>query len=294
MRKLKKFFRIVGLILAILLLLTGAELLYSNLTISVSRYALSSEKIAAAFHFVFLSDLHGMEFGSDNQRLLSKIAQEQPDAVFMVGDIVNNTASETEIDAMSRFIAGAAEIAPVYFSLGNHEANYIKTHDVDLKARLEKAGAVVLDNQFLDLEIRGVELRLGGYTGCYRIPHLDTPDPDEQAARMEFAKQFEDTDRFKLLLSHIPIIWLDWEYRNKFPVDLVLCGHYHGGVMRIPILEQGLIAPYVGWFPPYTKGLYEGKTAACMITTGLAGYGRIPRFFNPPEICVVDLTPAAE
>ena len=66
---------------------------------------------------------------------------------------------------------------------------------------------------------------------------------------------------------------------------------YHGGVIRIPILEQGLFAPYVGKFPPYTKGMFVGEKATCVLSTGLAGSYGLPRFFNPPELVVVELSP---
>ena len=288
-RKKLRWGKILLTVLAVLILLNGAELLYSNYSVTVSRYTVSSEKVTGSFRIVFLSDLHGREFGKNNQRLLSKIRAEHPDVICMVGDIINSDADEAEISSMCRFIHDASEIAPVYFSLGNHETSYIKENGREIVDRITTAGAVGLDNSYLDLTVNGSDVRLGGYSGCYRIPHLDTSEIEEQELLLAFAEDFEDTDRFKLLLNHIPIIWLDWDYRNKFPVDLVLSGHYHGGVVRIPSIEQGLYAPYVGKFPPYTKGKFEGEKATCILTTGLAGSYGFPRFFNPPEIVVVDI-----
>ena len=289
-RNKHRWWKILLIILSVLILLSGAELLYSNYAITASRYSVSSEKVTGSFRIVFLSDLHGREFGSGNSRLLTKISAEEPDLIVMAGDIIDSGDGEVEVAAVCAFIRSASIIAPVYFSLGNHETVLITDRIPDLEKRLSAAGAVVLDNRYLDLTVNGTELRLGGYTGYYRIPHLDTQDSQEQAELVAFADDFENTDRFKLLLNHLPIIWLDWGYRNKFPVDLVLSGHYHGGVVRIPILEQGIYAPYVGFFPPYTKGLFAGKEATCILTTGLAGSYGLPRFFNPPEIVVVDVT----
>lgn len=277
------------IVFVVLLLLFAAELLYSNYAIKISRYTVSSEKVSGSFRILFLSDLHGRSFGKNNRRLLSKIEAEKPDLICMVGDIVNRDADDEEVSAMCELIHAAAQIAPVYFSLGNHEASYIKANGTALADRLTAAGAIVLDNRYLDLSIRSTDVRIGGYSGCYRIPHMDTGDPEEQTRLTAFADDFEDTDRFKLLLNHIPLIWLDWDYRDRFPVDLVLSGHYHGGIVRIPILEQGLYAPYVGKLPPYTKGMFEGKKATCILTTGMAGQSGIPRFFNPPEIVVVSV-----
>ena len=289
MRKKRKWLRRLCLVLALLLLLTGAELLYSNYALTVSQYTVSSEKAVGAFRIVFLSDLHGREFGTGNSRLLEKLAAEEPDLICLVGDIFNEDADEEELSRMCGLIRDAAALAPVYFCMGNHEYAYQKSHTGSLRERIEAAGAVVLDHEFLDLEINGTPVRLGGYEGYYHTPHMDTSDPEFQKTLLDFEAEFQDTDRFKLLMDHIPTGWLDWNYRDKLPVDLVLSGHYHGGVIRIPILEQGLYAPYVGKFPPYTKGQFAGEAATCILSTGLAGSYGLPRFFNPPELVVVDV-----
>lgn len=283
---------VICLILTVLLALTGVELYHSNYTLTVSRYTVRSEKVGGGFRVVFLTDLHGREFGKDNRRLLEKIAAEKPDIIALVGDIFNAKADDDEIDRMCGFIQKASEIAPVYFGLGNHEAERVATYDGDLLERIRQSGAVVLDAEFLDLEINGTPVRLGGYMGYYRTPHLNTDDPAMMDKYNRFFDELENTDRYKLLLNHIPTNWVDWNYTDKYPVDLVLSGHYHGGLIRIPFLEQGLIAPYVGLFPPRTKGMFSGSQATCILSTGMAG-SRLPRFFNPPEIAVVDILPAA-
>ena len=283
---------VTWIVLAVLLVSIVAEILYSNYTLTVSRYTLRSEKVAGGFRIVFLTDLHGREFGKNNSRLLEKIAAEKPDLIALVGDIFNRNADTNEIERMCRFIQKASEIAPVYFGLGNHEAERLATYHGDLLERIRHSGAVVLEAEYLDLEINGTPVRLGGYMGYYRTPHLNTKDPLLMGWYERFFRDFEDTDRFKILLNHIPTNWADWGYTDMYPVDLVLSGHYHGGLIRIPFLEQGLVAPYVGLFPPYTKGMFTGSKATCVLTTGLAG-SRLPRFFNPPEIAVVDILPAA-
>lgn len=280
-------------ILVCIFLLSAIELLWSNYHISVSRYEVSSEKLAAPIRIVFLSDLHGRKFGKNNKRLLRTIASQEPDIIALGGDIFNEDADASEIASMCDFIHACTEIAPVFFGLGNHEAKYLETDAAGLLDRIRAAGATVVDNSYVDLELKGNSIRVGGYMGFFGQPHMMTHDPKQIALEREFFGDFKTTERFKLLLNHIPTGWLDWEYINKDSVDLVLSGHYHGGVIRIPILEQGLFAPYVGKFPPYTKGIFVGKKATCVLTTGMAGSYGFPRFFNPPEICAVDILPAA-
>ncbi len=292
MKKKHKILYILCAVLVILALFAGIELIWSNYAITVNRYEVRSDKISAPFRVVFLSDLHGREFGKDNAHLLEKIAAQEPDLITLVGDIFNNNADLQEVDAMCSFIHGCTEIAPTYFGLGNHEVSYLKADPAGLLSRISEAGAVIVNNDFIDLEINGNEIRIGGYMGYYPYPHMMTKDSAQIALEKDFFGAYKRTERFKLLLNHIPTGWLDWEYINKDAVDLVLSGHYHGGVVRIPILEQGVFAPYVGWWPPYTKGLFQGAKATCILTTGMAGSYGLPRFFNPPEICVVDIVPA--
>ena len=292
MKKHKTLRAICGLLIFLAVFL-GAELLWSNYALTVSRYEISSEKIAGPLRVVFLSDLHEREFGRGNRRLLAKIEAQKPDLIALVGDVFNEDADAAEIDAMCGFIRGCAGIAPTYFGLGNHEVSYLKRDPTGLLSRITEAGATVVNNDYLDLDINGNAIRLGGYMGFFSSVLMMTTDKEQQKIEQAFIGDFKNTDRFKLLLNHIPTSWLDWGYIDKDSVDLVLSGHYHGGVIRIPILEQGLFAPYVGKFPPYTKGIFVGKKATCVLTTGMAGSYGFPRFFNPPEICAVDILPAA-
>ena len=117
----RRTLRVLCIALAILLVLNAAELVYSNRSISVSRYSVCSKKISSPLRLVFLSDLHCREFGRDNSGLLEKIAQQEPDLIALVGDIFSSDADEKEIDAMCGFIRSVAEIAPVYFGIGNQE-----------------------------------------------------------------------------------------------------------------------------------------------------------------------------
>ena len=281
---------IIALLLAFVITIS-AELIRSNFGLTVSCFAVQSYKIATPFRIVFLSDLHGREFGRDNSRLINKISGQDPDLIAFVGDIFNNDADEKEINAMCEFISQCSEIAPVFFSLGNHEAAYIKNRDTGLIDRITEAGATVVDTDYLDISVKGNPLRIGGYKGYFGSALMTTKDPAQQKLEGEFFVDFKDTERFKIMLNHIPTGWLDWHYIDNDSIDLVLSGHYHGGVIRVPILEQGLYAPYVGKFPPYTKGMYVGERATCILTTGLSGSYGLPRFFNTPEICTVMVLP---
>ena len=248
--------------------------------------------VASPIRIVHLTDLHNAQFGKDNAKLVDKVTAQKPDIIIMSGDMLNSDDSDTSV--VISLISNLSSVAPIYFGYGNHERSWEKHYGIKLRTLVEDAGAKVVNNDYVDLEIKGTSLRIGGYIYYYPVPHMSTQDKDQQALELSFAEDFENTNRVKILINHIPTGWVDWDYVNKYPVDVVFSGHYHGGLIRIPILDQGLYAPYVGWLPPFTKCLYIGQKATCVLSAGLGIEHHIPRLYNPPEILVVDLIPKKE
>ena len=82
--------------------------------------------------------------------------------------------------------------------------------------------------------------------------------------------------------------------------ELILAGHYCGGVWRLPIFGAFYVPdktlPRGGWFPDQSSvsGLSEVGEVQVYITRGLSTSGSVPlmpfRLFNPPEISVITLT----
>lgn len=254
--------------------------------LTATHYELDTE-VTAPIRIVQLTDLHGRLFGENNEQLVDLISKQNPDLIFMTGDMFDY--DNEDLTVAKELISALSNIAPVYYSYGNHEVEWMSTFSDDLKTVLSAAGATVLDTEYVDTAVNGQKLRIGGYYGYYRTPHMETHDEAEQAEKIAFADDFENTDRQKLLLCHIPTSWLDWERIDEHEVGVVFCGHYHGGQIRLPIIDRGVYAPYVGWFPEYTEGIFEGESAACVLSAGLGATGGIPRIYNAPEIVVVDL-----
>lgn len=276
------------ILLAAAALLTAALVyLLQPQTVEVISYAVDAD-VKAPVRIVQLTDLHGFEFGEGNSVLVELVAEQEPDLIMMTGDMLDR--NDKNADVVCALIEKLVPIAPVYFGYGNHEYEWMNIHSESLTPALEAAGAAVLDVAYMDISVNGQELRLGGYHGYYRQPHMFEVTEVQKAAQLAFCDDFENTDRYKILLSHIPTAWIDWEYMNKFPVDLVLSGHYHGGQVVLPWIG-GLYAPYIGLFPPYTEGMFRGEMAVCILSTGLGSSPGIPRINNPPQIVVVELIP---
>ena len=282
--------RLLWLLCGVLLaaaLAAGISARRGRTVVTTVYYELETD-LTEPIRIVQLTDLHGRVFGEDNDVLIRMVTDEQPDLILMTGDMVDRY--DKNADAACDLIRALAQIAPVYYGYGNHEYGWMNARGESLTPALEAAGATVLDVAYLDLEIKGQPIRLGGYHNYYRQPHMYPLTEEEKRKQLDFCEDFESTDRCKILMSHIPTAWLDWGYIDKFPVDLVLSGHYHGGQIRLPGIG-GLYAPYIGLFPEYTAGMFEGEKAACILSTGLGASPGLPRINNLPQIVTVDLIP---
>ena len=287
--KSKRLLWVIAAVVTVAAVLCGVSVYRSATVLTTVQYELETE-LTEPIRIVQLTDLHGKVFGENNDELIRMVAEEEPDMVMMTGDMIDRNDENT--DVVYDLIRELVSVAPVYYGYGNHEYQWMNNRGESLTPVLEEAGAVVLDVIYLDMEFKGQPLRIGGYHGYYRLPHMFATTEEEKQKQLKFCTDFEDTDRYKILLSHIPTAWLDWGFIEKYPVDLVLSGHYHGGQIRIPLMG-GIYAPEAGLFPDYTEGMYVGTLATCILSTGLGASPGIPRFNNLPQITVVDLIPAA-
>ena len=279
---------IVFLVISISALILILYFIISSLFLHVEKYSVYAD-ITESIRVVQLTDLHNAQFGKNNSELVSLVKQQNPDLIVMTGDMLNRDDPDTEI--VEQLISDLSPVAPIYYGYGNHETAWEKKYKKDLHEIFSAIGAVVLESEYADVEIKGQPLRIGGYMGYWWQSHMMTSDPLQREREKLFFHDFRDTNRQMILLNHIPTSWLDWNYIDTASAGIVFSGHYHGGVVRIPVIDQGVFAPYVGWFPPYTKGVFEGKETTCVLSVGLGNEHGIPRFNNPSEIVVVDLIP---
>lgn len=253
--------------------------------ITVTSYTINTD-LTNSLRIVQLTDLHEEEFGENNRELIQIVDEQNPDLIVMTGDMQNKDDEDTSI--VENLIQNLTEIADVYYSYGNHEKSWEKNFNKSFSNVVINAGGIILDNDFVDFEINGDSFRIAGYMGYYSASHMLTDTEEEQKEEEEFKEAFENTDRYKILLNHIPTSWVDWGYLDDYSVDLVFCGHYHGGQMVLPFVGP-LYAPYIGFFPNNVKGVYQGTQTTCILSTGLGTEYFLPRVNNPPEIVVVDL-----
>lgn len=253
---------------------------WNNTALQITRFEPSFTSLPPGFdgcRLVVLSDLHGASFGPDNSGLFAAVAGESPDYIFYLGDLEDLYRGPAAGYAES-VAEGLSAIAPLYYVTGNHEW---AVGDVPkLKERLEAHGAVVLSNQFLALERNGDTVILAGIDDPNG--YADQKPPEALAAELYAACG----DPFWLLLAHRNNCFA--ERYSLLGADLVLSGHGHGGIVRLPFTD-GLLSTDRTLFPSYTAGLYEKNGSALFVTRGLGNSGPTLRLFNRPEVAVVTL-----
>ena len=280
MRKHPHRFRRFLLSVLLLSALAVGFVRWDNAALQTTYFDPGFTKLPAGFdgcRIVVLSDLHGAVFGSDNSALFEAVAAEAPEYIFYLGDLEDQSRGPNPGYAEA-VASGLAAIAPTYYVTGNHE--WAIGGVPDLKARLTAQGVHVLSNQFVELERGGDAVVLAGIDDPNG--YADQKSPEALAAEL----YAEYGDPFWLLLAH-----RNDRFENQYSLlgaDLVLSGHGHGGMIRLPFTD-GLLSTDRTLFPTYTAGLYEKNGSALFVTRGLGNSGFTFRLFNRPEVAVVTL-----
>ena len=90
-----------------------------------------------------------------------------------------------------------------------------------------------------------------------------------------------------ILLAHNP------KYGNTYlswGADLILSGHYHGGILRFNE-NHGLTCPQYLLFPPYCCGRFQSGRSTMIISAGLGEHTIPIRLHNPRELLVIEFCP---
>lgn len=231
---------------------------------------------------VHLSDLHGHEYGEDSRGLLERVAKEEPELIVMTGDMIDRVEQLNMIPALAR---GLVAIAPTYYVTGNHEWGINTATVRELKSILTDCGVTVLSNRYEILERNGAQMVLAGVDDPNG--YADQKTPEELAAQIGS----QAPGLFTILLAHR----CDrFDQYAKAGYDLVLSGHGHGGIVRLPFTD-GLIGTSRQLFPTWTSGVYTRGDSTLFVSRGL-GNNTTPfpgfRLFNRPEVVVLTLRTA--
>lgn len=268
------------IILLVIAVVIAALLLDSNYRIVASTYELRYDNLPESFNgyrVVQLSDLHMADYG---EKLVDKVRTQQPDIIVLTGDFLNMNAPKTEDGQTQRLrptLEALAAIAPCYFVSGNHE--WASGEMTDLSALMSELGISYLKNEFILLEKEGESIVLAGVEDPNGPADMLRPNVLAERIRSVYL------DKYVLLLAHRNDLLV--KYPN-LAVNTVLCGHAHGGIVRLPYLG-GVFGTDATLFPKYDAGAFNEGGYDMVLSRGLGGYTRMPRFLNNPEIVTVIL-----
>lgn len=274
---------VVFSVLAILIFVFVYWTIQENSVLELTSYTVKSDRLPKAFEgyrIAQVSDLHNEQWGEENETLLAKLREADPDLIALTGDLID--FRDTKLDVALNFAEKAMQIAPCYFVTGNHESRI--DGFTELKNGLVALGVVVLEDQSVQIEKDGASITVIGVND----PAFRTSDLFGDSANVleKQLRNLKKDDSFTVLLSHRPEVF---DVYASFGLDLVLSGHTHAGQFRLPYFG-GVYAPNQGFFPEYDAGLFT-KDQTNMIVSRGAGNSLIPfRINNKAEIVIIELT----
>ena len=250
-------------------------------------------KPESPIRIAIIADLHNRVFGEGNNQLVETIQKQYPDMVFSVGDLTVSGArgKEINLDIGISLLKRLSCDCPVYCVNGNHEyrAKMWPRRYKDVYAKwvseLQKMGIVLLENQRAQVDIKGARLTLHGLElpiSYYKKMGKDVITAEEIREYIGIPEE----ERYNILLVHNPVFF---ESYALWGADLALCGHLHGGMVRLPFVG-GLISPQIKLFPKYDYGMYEKYGRRMVVTSGLGTHSLAPRINNPAEVVILELT----
>jgi predicted MPP superfamily phosphohydrolase len=273
-------------LLLLFILLAGILLYDGNTRIVTTEYELYYENLPDTFdgfRIAVLSDIHAAVFGDSNERLVAKVEAAKPNIIAITGDLIDGYDKlpiEIQLEVSQTLINALTPIAPVFYITGNHDWNSGSIRQ--LLAMLEDSGVHTLRNRYILLESGGDSIVLAG---------VDDPNgPADMVKPHELIKKIADAegDSFTVVLEHRNN---HLSLYNVLNVDLVLSGHAHGGIIRLPFTD-GLVGQQRDWFPQYTSGVYTIGVTNMVVSRGLGNHTGIPRIFNNPQLVVAVLRTA--
>ncbi len=232
----------------------------------------SLPKEAKGTKILQISDIHHKQMGKNNARLIKRAQRLKPDWIVITGDLISRDMRD--FTGTGIFLRNLREICPVYLCMGNHELDLPSEAKQQFERVIQQSGCNLLKDtsvQIGGIRLVGASLDYGIYRDeNRRFRNLKRYTADDLREAIGVPKGCT------ILLAHNPLLF---ESYVQWGADLVLCGHVHGGAVRLPFIG-GLLSPERKFFPKYDKGLYQQGKTQMYVSGGIAKL----RLFNPPEV----------
>lgn len=264
---------------------------FENRRLVVTRYRIKDSLVPEAFdgfHIVHLTDMHNASFGNRNEELIQSIRKLKPDIILITGDMIIGKPG-MDVTFAAHTINALCEIAPVYFSMGNHELRasiYTDTYGdmwKDFKKNLLPEVHLLLDAK-TEVQRDGESIFLYGLNL--------TPELYQRLIKAAMPSDYLtslfgecEPDKYHIFMAHNPEYFAEYA---AWGANLTFSGHVHGGMIRLPLLG-GALSPMIHFFPKYDKGLFTNNNRYMILSGGLGNHTFKFRVNNLPEIVSVTL-----
>ena len=268
----------------------------------VVSYDVEAKDLQGSFKICLLADLHDTTYGDHNDTLIEAIRNSEPDIILFPGDLITAYhAGPIEVQQVhtkdaTDFMRALCDIAPVYFSPGNHETKLKqnKKSNGDLCRKMYEemraAGITILENESTlfrtpsgeEVRITGLELSYDYFAHFHKYPM--------KADYLEGRIGALDEAHYTILMAHNPQYFEEYA---DYGANLTVSGHVHGGVIRLPLLG-GVMSPAVIPFPKYDGGIFRIEDKTMVLSRGLGMHTIRVRAGNPGEVVIINVQGSAE
>ncbi|MGQ9500790.1 MAG: metallophosphoesterase [Anaerolineae bacterium] len=268
-------------IIALLALAWGA--LWEPARIGVSELAVhwhnpTSESVL--LRVLHISDIHIERLGRREELLLQYIRELHPNLILLTGDYVNLSCVDDPISHaharqfLEALCGEAAALSPtpsLYAVLGSPP--------------VDRNSAALFDGLPIRL-LRNEVAHVEPHPGCpLTLIGLDcTHDIQRDAAQLEQLASSIEKGVPRILMYHSPELM---PVASRLGIELYLCGHTHGGQIRLPLYGALVTSSQLG--KRYEMGLYCNGVTHLYVSRGIGFEGLCAprvRFLCPPEIIV--------
>ncbi len=243
---------------------------YEPRALAVEHLTITAGDAARGLRLVQISDLHLKQFSTFHHRIAATIDSLKPDVILLTGDYLEE---QRNIRGVLDFLKSLRAPQGIYAVQGNWEY-WSRLEGDNLRRHFSGVGVRLLINERADIDSDGRSISILG---------LDYPSSADQLHTLQSQLA---PDRFNIMLSHVPAFAHEALHES---VNLVLCGHTHGGQVRLPKLPPLYLPLYTGRF---VAGHYKvGPHHTPLYVNRGLGTSVLPmRFLCRPEITSIELS----
>ncbi|MBI4835269.1 MAG: metallophosphoesterase [Planctomycetes bacterium] len=270
------FISVLSIDAILILCVLYGHLIEPNL-VEINSFSYTSKKITgppageavSPIRIVHLSDLHIESEGERELTVPEMVNKLNPHIIVITGDYLNEGTPD---EPLKNFLSKLKAPFGIYAVSGNWDTKHTM-------AVLKESGVTILDNRKIILNIHGSQISLHG---------ISCPGAWYNPAKM--VEELEpEKEGLNILLSHLPDILPDVK---EVGFDFLLCGHTHGGQVRIPF--YGALVTISRYGKLFEAGWYKSGETMMYVNRGigLEGIKHAPRvrFLCKPEIMLLEVS----